>query len=116
LRRRCFLEQVSAGAGAHCAKNPLVVFVDGQHHRRDPRVTLAQDSHAVDAVESRKPDIDQGHTRRVGSNSVERRFHGTIDMPALETVSVVDEKRQTFPGFLLVFDNAGSDDGHDASV
>jgi len=37
-------------------------------------------------------------------------------MPALETVRLVNEKRQTFAGVLLVFDDGGSDDSHDASV
>ena len=56
---RCLLQEISAGTGADGLENPVIVLKNGEQHRCDRRVSFAQDSHALEAAQSRQADVDE---------------------------------------------------------
>ena len=65
-------------------KDALVILENGQNDRRDQRVALPQQTDALDAAESWKPDIDENNARWIGSNFFPSRLDRFIDVPAFE--------------------------------
>ena len=77
-------------------------------------MTRSKDADALDAAESGESDIDERDPRRVGRDSIERCFHRTVNVTALEAFGAVDQIGEPFASLLLVLDDRHTDDSSTA--
>src|SRR5271170_4333951 len=71
----------------------------------------AQDLYPFNPADTRKSYIDQCDARQVAFDSIERGFHRSIGVPALEAFGAVDQKGEALARLLLVFNDRHTDDG-----
>src|SRR5215831_20235908 len=63
--RRCFLEQVAAGASAQGLKYAVVIIVDREHEQCKSGELLLQQTSRFDSAHSRQPNVCQYDMRQI---------------------------------------------------
>src|SRR5213593_2000926 len=108
-RRRRFLEQVTGSPRAQRLKNPIVIFVHGQHQDRQAGMTLLENPNALDAAHAGKPDVIEDDMGLVLSDAFQSVFHGAVSAGATEARGAVDDHRQSLANLAAVFDDSDAD-------
>ena len=108
-RRRCLLEQIATGAGAHGCEDPLVVVVDRQHQHGQLGIPLVEQRSTLNAGETGETDVDQHDVGQIAAHRIQGFLHGAKTQGAAVPLAAVDQKSQSFAKLALVLDDGHAD-------